>query len=161
MDFKNKQNKESNIPIPKIENIELGEILKLKNDSNFVIREIKLEKLKDEYSGKLNQNYGATELAKLGKMLFDELRNEYGIDSPVKFFFSRDENNEAILFSVVDKIKPIIPTKEERGTVVQKFYKLYESLSHYYLDKLRNGGAFLTDINGSTQYIYIYIYIYI
>ncbi len=148
------KHKELNAIVPKIENIGQVRILELRNNPNFVVKEIKLKEIESEYNGKLNGDYKATELAELGKELFDELQSRYGVNSPVKFFFGQNKDGETILFSVVDKITSIEPIQEEKEDVAQKFYQLYESLSRYYLDKLRSGGAFLTDINGSTQYVY-------
>ncbi len=154
MKFERQQNKENEKPNVSIENVDQSKILELESNANLVVREVLLEELENEYRGKLNGDYSAVELAELGKELFDELRSEYGIDSPVKFLFSKNRNNEPSLFSIVDKIESVTLGQEEKDEVSQKFYQLHESISQYYLDKLRNGGAFLTDINGPTQYVY-------
>lgn len=153
MDFEKQQNKETgNQAAVSIENIGKEKISEFKSDSNFVVREIRLVELENEYRGKLNRDYSAIELAELGKELFAELQDKYGINVPAKFFLSKD--SEQSLFSIVDKIEPVVPTQEENEMIAQKFYQLYESLSQYYLDKLRTHEAFLTDVNGITQYVY-------
>lgn len=150
MNFEKRQNRKFNTPTHIIENIDQTKISQLKESPHFVTREIRFEELESRYRGKLKREYRAIELAELGKKLFEELR-EYGIDSPVRFFIGKDDNQQ-VLFSVVGRIERVVSTQEEKMN--QEFHRLYESLSQYYLDKLRDGEAYLTDINNSEQYVY-------
>jgi len=106
------------------------------------------------YYKKIDGNYSGTELAILGVNLFNELQNNYGITSPAKFFLGKNKEKETSLFTVVDRIEPTKITKENKEIISQIFCHLHETLSRYYLDKLRNEKFFLTDINGATQYVY-------
>jgi hypothetical protein len=134
--------------------VDFEKIIELKENSNFFVREKKLKELESEYQGKLNKDYNGKELVELGVSLFKELRDDYGIDLPASFFVSKDEDGNSLLYLVVDKIKPVVIDNEEASAVKERFHQLYKSLSKYYLAKLRNGGSFLTDINGFKQYIY-------
>ena len=116
-------------------------------------------------------------LAKKTKVLFDELRDSYGINAPVAWvvghgdYRGADKDKEpldTVLYAVADRVHGFnlgrhraskLPkwgrnAQAERETFVAALEQHYTGLLNYYFDKMENGGEFLADISGDHQYEY-------
>lgn len=147
-----KEQKQSKASIMEVDSSEISEMI---DDLNYTVRCKSFKELEDDYKNKIDGEFSALELSRIAKNLFSELENKYGIKTPVEFFISRDESDKQVLYSKVDIISGSdLSKKDSLKKNNQPIKKLYSSLSQYFLDKLNNGGFFLTDISDASQYVY-------
>jgi len=153
MDFEKKNNNIFNSPLVESDiNINAQE---LKNNLNYIIRSESLDKLAGNYNKKIEGELQPLELVEVIKNLFDELEDKYDILVPVNFVVGVGESDEKLIYSVVDKIiGQNLVEYEGKENIRDDVANLYVSISNYFLDKLRGGGFFLTDINNPAQYVY-------
>ncbi len=149
------QNKEIQKTQFKFRELNLHEAREMLNSPNYVVKCKSLEDLQTSYKDKIYGEFEAMDLVETGKRLFDELKQEYSIETPVKFFVGNNADGQQVFYTRVDKISgQDLARKENLQNINKIIQELYVNLSKYYLDKLKNGGFFLTDINGSSQYVY-------
>ena len=111
-----------------------------------IIRVERLDELKEKHNNKLP----VEELVRIAEKLYSELNNRYHIAVPVAFHL--DSNS---VYEVVDKVVETGEVKEEeKKALITKAASLYKSISQYFFDKLQEGGPYLWDVCGSSQYIY-------
>lgn len=111
-----------------------------------IIRVEHLDELREKHNNKLT----AEELVRIAEKLFSELNNRYHITVPVAFHL--DSNS---VYEVVDKVVEMGEVKDEKKeALTKKVASLYKSISQYFFDKLQEGGPYLWDVCGSSQYIY-------
>jgi hypothetical protein len=139
----------------KFRELNLDESQKMLNNPKYIVKCKSLEDLQKSYQNKIDGEFEAKKLVEIGKGLFNELRQKYNIETPVEFFIGNNTDNHQVLYIRVDKIDGQDLTKKENLQDINKIVQeLYVNISRYYLDKLKNGEFFLTDINGSSQYVY-------
>lgn len=107
-----------------------------------------------ELSNKHGGKYEILELIEIAKKLYKELEG-YGILIPVEFFIGNDEEGNDIAYSVVDKIEgKHLEEVEKNEEAIIKIEALYTAVAKYFFDKSNEGGLYLWDICGGSQYIY-------
>jgi hypothetical protein len=116
------------------------------NTQGKIIRVENIEELQSKHNHRLN----AGELVEAGSRLFAELGDKYGIIAPVSFY-ADDQKVYAVVDRVTEQNELSEEEKEER---IQKVGSLYKSVALYFLNKLHEGGVYLWDISGSSQYVY-------
>lgn len=95
------------------------------------------------------------ELVEEAKKLYTELEEKYGIIVPAEFFIGKDKTGNDVIYSVVDKIEgKRFEDIEKTDEDIKKVEALYTSVAKYLLDKFKEGGLYLWDICGESQYIY-------
>jgi hypothetical protein len=123
----------------------------LKNEQNKIIRVENLDELKHKHKDK----FELVELVEIAKELFTELQEKYEINVPADFFIGKDKEEKEVVYSVVDKIEgKHLGEVEKSEEVSKKIEKLYTSVAKYFLDKSKEGGLYLWDICGQSQYVY-------
>ena len=139
----------------KFRELNLDEAREMLDNPIYVTKSKSFEDLQKSYQNKIEGEFKAKELAEIGKGLFDELGQKYNIKTPVEFFVGDNADGQQILYTRVDKVNgQDLAKKENLQDINQLVQELYINISKYYLDKLRSGGFFLTDISGSSQYVY-------
>ena len=97
----------------------------------------------------------ALELVEHAKVLYKELQLKYGIEAPAEFFCEQDIDGKQVVYSVVDKIEgKHLEDVEVTSESLEKVKDLYSSVAKYFLDKYKEGGLYLWDLNNQSQYIY-------
>lgn len=95
------------------------------------------------------------ELVDIAKKLYTELGEKYGIVAPVTFSIEKNNKGEDVVCSIVDKIKgEHFENINNQEDLLNKVEKLYSSIAEYFLDKYKEGGLYIWDINGESQYLY-------
>lgn len=123
----------------------------LKDNPNKIIRVESFDELKNKHDNKLEIG----ELVETAKKLYKELEEKYEISSPVDFAVSKDKEGNDIVCSITDRINgKQLENVEKTKEFKIKTEKLYASISKYFLDKFNEGGLYVWDINGESQYIY-------
>jgi len=128
-------------------------LYEFKNNPNKIIRVISFDELRKD----LGNNIDQITLAGLGKKLYNELEEKYGIPVPVEYVIGKDEGGEDVVYGITDKIINNLENDEITPQLAEQIEKLYISLSQYYLDKLgrlSDDEFFLTDISNGSQYAY-------
>ena len=129
---------------------EFERLYEFKNNPNKIIRLMNLNDLGYEH----HDHIDPIELVALGKKLYNELEEKYNIHAPVEYVVGNDMDGERVVYGITDRITSNL---ENNKQLAEQAEKLYTSLSKYYSDKsegLSNGGMFLTDIRGFSQYVY-------
>ena len=109
----------------------------------------------DELLEKHDNKIGIPKLVETAKKLYKELGEKYEIVAPVDFAISKNKEGEDVVCAVTDKIEGKNLEKVEKSEeFVNKVEKLYSSVAKYFLDKSKDGGLYIWDINGESQYIY-------
>ncbi len=118
---------------------------------NKIIRAEDFEELFDKHGSKIE----ISELVEIAKRLYKELEEKYGILVPAEFFLGKDKLGNNVVYSVADKIEgQHLGEIEKSKEVIEKVEALYTSVARYFLDKSKEGGLYLWDICGESQYIY-------
>jgi hypothetical protein len=129
-----------------------GKLFESENLHNKIIRVEQADELLHKHNNRLE----LTELVQEAENLFGELENKYGVNIPFDDYrIGKDKSGNDIVYCVVDRIDgkhleevgPSIEFSEQAET-------LYTSIAKYFLDKFEEGGLYLWDINGQSQYIY-------
>lgn len=95
------------------------------------------------------------ELIVLGNRLYKELEAFYGILVSVGYVLSKDDEGSNVVYGVSNKIKgERLDRLKITPEIIEKIEKLYEKITQYYFDKISDGGYYLADIAGASQYIY-------
>lgn len=138
-----------------------SEISKVNIDNKFseigdnpdkIVRIESFDLLNSRYKNKIEP----IELTGIANKLYKELETEYGIPVSVDFLVGKDKEGNKVVYSITDKIegKNLGDIDIEiSGEFITQVQKLYESIAKYFFDKLRQGGFYLSDINGSSQYV--------
>ena len=122
-----------------------------KDNPNKIIRVESFDELLDKHNNKI----GIPNLVGTAKNLYKELEEKYGIVAPVDFATSKDNHGKDVVCVITDKIEGQNLEKVENGEeFVNKVEKLYSAVAKYFLDKSKDGGLYIWDINGESQYIY-------
>ncbi len=123
-------------------------------DPRYVVKIKSFKELENLYRNKIDGDFEAVELIEMGSRLFDEL-SQYHITIPVEYFLYTDANGQRKYIERVSKIDgKNLEERQSLQDISQSVNELYTNLSNYFLDKLKNGESFLTDINGGSQYVY-------
>ncbi|MFZ6022751.1 MAG: hypothetical protein ACOYT9_04800 [Patescibacteria group bacterium] len=125
--------------------------------NDYMVRITTIQSLEKQYKNRLGRQYTGEELLNLGTTLYNELRDQYGIDSPFSIRTIRIDNNDTLIATIVDLIEGTDlqhSSQEEIKSHSVEIKTLYEKIAKYYLSKLHNREPFLTDICGPSQYIY-------
>jgi hypothetical protein len=131
--------------------LELNKFYEPKDNSNKIVRVESFDELLDKHDNKI----GIPELIETTKKLYKELEEKYGIVTPVDFATSKDNDGKEFVCVITDKIEGQNLEKVEKSDeFVSKAEKLYSSIAKYFLDKSKDGGLYIWDINGESQYIY-------
>lgn len=122
-----------------------------KDNPNKIVRVESFTNLLSKHDNKIE----IPELVEVTKNLYKELDEKYSIVAPVDFVITKDEFGKDIVCSVTDKIDgKHFEDVEKTEDFINKTEKLYSSVSKYFLDKFKEGGMYVWDINGSDQYVY-------
>lgn len=123
----------------------------MKDNPNKIIRVEHFDELRIKHDCKLK----IPELVEAAKKLFKELDEKYGIHCSVDFAIGKDKEGNDVVFSTTDRIEgdPIgeVHMSEE---FLNKLKKSYAGIAKYFLDKFKEGGLYIWDINGESQYVY-------
>jgi hypothetical protein len=97
--------------------------------------------------------------AKETKRLFDELRDTYNIDAPVRFVVAQGTDHEKKLYVITDHVRDVTKDQNfDRAAFAEKYRELCSNVMRYFEDKYGSGDNFLWDIiprlNGRDQYKY-------
>lgn len=131
--------------------MEYHKFFELKNEPNKIIRVESSDELKTKHNNKLE----IAELVEIASRLYKELEEKYGIFVPTDFFVGKDKEGKDVVFSVVDKISgKHLGEVEKSKEAAAQVESLYTSVAKYFLDKYKDGGLYLWDICGESQYIY-------
>lgn len=123
----------------------------LKDNPNKIIRVESFDELKSKHNNKLEID----ELIEVAKKSFTEMEEEYGISCSVDFVVSKDKNGKDVVCSISDRIEgKQLGNVEKTEKFVIKIKKLYSAIAKYFLYKFSDGGLYVWDINGESQYIY-------
>lgn len=123
----------------------------LKDNPNKIIRVESSNELLEKHDNKIE----IPELVEVTKKLYKDLEEKYGILAPVDFITSKDSNGKDIVCSITDRIEgKHLSEVNKSEEFLDKTEKLYTSVSKYFLDKFKEGGLYVWDINGESQYIY-------
>lgn len=129
----------------------IGKFYESKDLPNKIIRVENSADLLGNHDNKM----GLPELVETVKGLYKELDKKYGIIAPAQFFIEKNNKGEDVACSVVDKIKGEHFEKfGNHEDLSHKVEKLYASIANYFFDKYKEGGLYIWDINGESQYIY-------
>lgn len=95
------------------------------------------------------------------KKLFDELREEYGINVQANFVIGKDNSRrKPIVYILTNRIEGEslnyfeLIKSEEREIFIDQLEKTYLSIVRYLSDKYKSGEYFLWDIEENRQYVY-------
>lgn len=122
-----------------------------KDNPNKIIRVESFDELLDKHDNKI----AIPELVETTKKLYKELEEKYGIVAPVDFVLAKDQSEKDVVCSITDNIDgKHFEDVEKTEDFVNNTEKLYGSVSKYFLDKFKEGGLYVWDINGSGQYVY-------
>lgn len=133
----------------------VGKLLQLQNDSHFVVRDLRSQDVFRRKETALLTKEEILNIAKRGRILFDELTEKYHIAAPVEFIVAADEHGRDTLFSAVEHVEEYkTTTKEEKDLCSQQRVQLYKNLLTYLTDKYDSGEDFLNDIFSAHQYVY-------
>jgi hypothetical protein len=124
----------------------VGKLFESKELPNKIIRVETFDELSVRHGDKVD----VLELVNDAKGLYQELESKYGIIVPAEFYTAENK-----VFTIVDKIEgKHLNELENSAEIVSSIEKLYVSVARYFLDKFKEGGLGLWDINGQSQYIY-------
>lgn len=127
-----------------------GKLYELKENPEKIIRVEKIDNLLYKHNG-LNTE----KLLLASKILFDELKNKYGIISPVEFGFIKNEKGDQSIYSSVDRVYgKHFEELNNTDEIKNKISNLYGNISQYFLDKYQKKEPYIWDINGESQYVY-------
>lgn len=138
----------------KVQDAELFEMIL---GNNFMVRITTIQSLEKQYKNRLGKQYTGEELLNLGTTLYNELREQYGIDSPFSNRTIRIDNNDTLIATIVDVIEGTDLQHHEPQKIKSSSGEiriLYEKVAKYYLSKLHKKEPFLTDICGPSQYVF-------
>ena len=95
------------------------------------------------------------ELVEIAKKLYQELEEKYNILVPVDFTISKYGDGKDVVCSITNKIEgKHLGEINKSEEFLSKTEKLYASIAKYFLDKFREGGLYVWDLNGESQYVY-------
>ncbi len=124
----------------------IGKLFESKKLPDKIIRVESFRELLERHNNKIK----VSDLVNEARRLYKELESKYRILVPAEFYIGDDK-----IYTVVDKIEgerlEELENSEETLSAVEK---LYSSVAKYFLDKLKEGGLFLWDINAQSQYVY-------
>ena len=123
----------------------------IKNNPNKIIRVESVNELLNKHNNKIK----IQELIKVAKKSYKELEEKYKIIAPVDFFIGKNKEGEDVVFSVVERIKgKHFEEIEKSEKFISQVEQLYASVAKYFFNKFKEGGTYLWDINGQSQYVY-------
>jgi len=123
-----------------------GKLFESKELPNKIIRVESFSELQARHGSKID----IYDLVDNAKRLYSEFENKYGILVLTEFYVGVDK-----VYTVVDKIKgKHFEEIENSAEVLSAVEKLYIAVAKYFLDKYKEGGLSLFDINGQSQYVY-------
>lgn len=138
-----------------IEEIDSRESEEILNNQNYFVKCRSFEDLQEAYRNNIEGKFEASELISIGKKLFKELKINYEVGTPVRFFIGKNEDNKKVFYTRVDKIDgQDLNARESLDDIADKVQELYVDLSNYFIGKLRGEEFFLTDICNLSQYVY-------
>ena len=118
---------------------------------NKVIRVENFEELLEKHGGKIE----IPKLVEIAKKLYREFEDKYGISVPAEFFIGKNREGDDVVYSITDKINgKNFGEIENSNEIISKVEVLYTSVARYLLDKSKEGGLYLWDICGESQYNY-------
>lgn len=130
--------------------LEFPKFYEFKNDPTKIVRIEEVKELIEKHNG----YFSGEALLEMAQKSFGELKDNYGIEAPVKFK-KEERGGEDVIYEVVEKITQTSPEEiKDHQEVVKKFEDLYSAITKYYLDKHREGGPYIWDIGNSNQYVY-------
>ena len=128
---------------------------KLFEEKNFPNKIIRVERA-DELLSKHNNAFEFPELVQEAGRLYRELEEKYGINVPINTYkIEKDKSGHDIVYCIVDRIEgKHLEEVDLSNEFNEQVETLYTSVARYFVDKQKEGGLYLWDINGQSQYIY-------
>ena len=128
-----------------------SKLSEIEDNPNKIIRTESFYGLNKRFKDKIE----IIELVRIAKKLYGELEAKYDIPVPADFLIGKDKKGEEVVYSVVDKIDgKNLNDVESSDEVVTQVQDLYASIARYFLNKSKEEGSYLVDINGPSQYVY-------
>ncbi len=126
-------------------------LFELGQDSDKIVRVESFTNIKERFG----ETSDPVSVAGLGKKLYLDLQNDYGVNVPVDFVVGLDPKGEKVVYGITDKVSGADLSKADvTPELTLKVEALYLEIARYYLDKLGTAEPYLADINNASQYVY-------
>ena len=141
------------LTVSKISEVHIGrdKLFEFAHNPDKIIRVESFSTLEKRYKDQIDP----IDVAILGRKLYKELENAYGIFAPVDYVAGKDSKGDKVVYGITDKVDgENLDEIEVTPEITEKVELLYSSISQYYLDKSPKDEPYLADINNASQYMY-------